>query len=207
MRPPNPWDFGWTQLLTITGFAITIFIAIGGFRSFGKWRRERIEEKRIDIAFETLALAYEAKDVFAEIRSPGIFGYEYEDMPVVHGEEDGKRANRGAFYAVQKRILRNKEFFMRAWQLQPRCVAVFGREVADVFKLLHEVRSAITVSANMMVRPDAEYDREFATKMRREVFTWEAESQGQQDETGKKIDQFVEQIEKLCRPIVDRRFK
>lgn len=30
----DPWIFGWTQLLTIIGFAITIAIAIGGFRTF-----------------------------------------------------------------------------------------------------------------------------------------------------------------------------
>jgi hypothetical protein len=54
----KPWTFGWTQLLTIIGFCITIGIAIGGFRTFGRWKREKIEEKRIDVAIEALALTY-----------------------------------------------------------------------------------------------------------------------------------------------------
>ena len=37
------WIFGWTQLLTIVGMTITIVIAIGGFRTFARWKREKIE--------------------------------------------------------------------------------------------------------------------------------------------------------------------
>jgi hypothetical protein len=43
----DPWTFGWTQLLTIVGFAITISIAIGGFKSFGRWRRWKGDELRL----------------------------------------------------------------------------------------------------------------------------------------------------------------
>jgi len=38
----DPWIFGWTQLLTIIGFAITIAIAVGGFRTFDGWKREKL---------------------------------------------------------------------------------------------------------------------------------------------------------------------
>jgi len=72
----NPWTFGWTQLLTIVGFVITILIAIGGFRSFERWRKEKIEEKRIDTAVDALVLLREMKWVFDNIRSPMSFEYE-----------------------------------------------------------------------------------------------------------------------------------
>jgi hypothetical protein len=65
----HPWSFGWTQLLTIIGLLITITIAIGGFRTFERWRKEKLEEKRIDIAIEALALTYEARFIFDSIRS------------------------------------------------------------------------------------------------------------------------------------------
>ena len=70
MLPPDPWAFGLNQLLTIIGLLITVGIATVGFRSFGKWKREKLEERRIDIAFEALALAYEAGFIFDSIRSP-----------------------------------------------------------------------------------------------------------------------------------------
>jgi hypothetical protein len=42
----DPWAFGWTQVLTIFGFLITLGIAGFGFRSFERWRRERLEERK-----------------------------------------------------------------------------------------------------------------------------------------------------------------
>lgn len=57
MSSTDPWAFGLNHLLTIIGFAITLGIATAGFRSFAKWKREKIEERRIDIALEALALA------------------------------------------------------------------------------------------------------------------------------------------------------
>jgi hypothetical protein len=57
----NPWEFGWTQLLTVVGFGITTVIAFSGFRTFGRWKREKVEERRIEIALDALALAYESR--------------------------------------------------------------------------------------------------------------------------------------------------
>lgn len=76
----DPWTFGWTQLLTIAGFAITIGIAWTGFRTFERWRREKIEEKCIDPAVEALALAKassfsrtsEARYVHSEVIKPAL---------------------------------------------------------------------------------------------------------------------------------------
>ena len=88
MDAGNPWAFGWNQLLTIIGLAVTSLIAIGGFRTFGRWKREKIEERRIDVALEALSIGYESQGVFEAIRNPGSFGYEYEDMPKIEGESD-----------------------------------------------------------------------------------------------------------------------
>jgi hypothetical protein len=70
----DPWAFGWTQVLTIIGFLMTLGIAVGGFRTFGRWKREKIEERRIEIALEALSIAYEAEGVFETIRNPGASG-------------------------------------------------------------------------------------------------------------------------------------
>jgi hypothetical protein len=147
----NPWSFGWTQLLTIIGFIITTTIAIGGFRTFERWKREKLEEKRIDTAIEALALAYESKFIFDHIRSEMSFGYEWQDMPVQHESEERRNA-RGPFYAMLKRIEMNKEYFDRAWKLQVRCTAIFGPEVEETFLLLQKARREVEVSAGMLYR-------------------------------------------------------
>jgi hypothetical protein len=96
----NPWAFGWTQLFTIVGFLITIAIAIGGFRSFARWKRERIEERRIDIAFDVLSVAHESKFVFGRIRDPNGFEGEWKNMPPKEGESEQDRNMRGGSYAT-----------------------------------------------------------------------------------------------------------
>jgi hypothetical protein len=84
----NPWAFGWTQLLTIVGLIITIGIAVGGFRTFGRWKREQLEEKRIETAIDALAIVYESKFVFDNIRSEATFDYEFKDMPESFGTSE-----------------------------------------------------------------------------------------------------------------------
>src|SRR5262249_11775350 len=160
----NPWTFGWTQLLTIAGFIITIVIAIGGFRTFNRWKREKIEEKRIETAIEALALVYESKFVFDHIRSPMAFGYEWADMPDNYGEP---RDERGSFYAVLKRIKANKEFFDRAWKMQVRCTALFGPHLEEIFLLVHRARRQIEVSAWMLLK-----DPEPTNKSEDNLKTW-----------------------------------
>lgn len=75
------WEFGWTQVLTIAGLIMTALISFLGLRTFGKWKREKLEEKKIEIAFEFLAIAYELKYAFEAIRSPFCSSYEYQDLP------------------------------------------------------------------------------------------------------------------------------
>jgi hypothetical protein len=113
----DPWTFGWTQLLTIIGFIITISIAVGGFRTFNRWKREKIEEKRIDIAIEALALVYESKFIFDHIKSETSVPYESQDMAEGYGSVE-QRSARGPFYAVLNRVSAQKEFFERAWKMQ-----------------------------------------------------------------------------------------
>jgi hypothetical protein len=64
---------------------ITVGIAAGGFRTFGRWKREKLEERRIETALEMLSVAHEAKSVFHDIRSPITLAYEWKDLPDVGG--------------------------------------------------------------------------------------------------------------------------
>jgi hypothetical protein len=130
----DPWTFGWTQMLTIIGFLIPIGIAVFGFRTFDRWHREKVEEKRIDTAIEALVLAHESKLVFEQIRSERTRPYERRDMPESYGSAHAP------FYATLKRIGAHREFFDRAWKVQVKCTALFGPSIEDTFSLLHRAR-------------------------------------------------------------------
>jgi hypothetical protein len=89
-------DFS-APVLTVIGFIITIAIAVAGFQSFERWRREQIEGRRIEVALDLLALSYESF-VFDTIRSPMSFEYEWKDMQKLPTETDQQWGQRGTIF-------------------------------------------------------------------------------------------------------------
>jgi hypothetical protein len=131
MQNFGPWTFGWTQLLTLIGFALTLGIAIGGFRTFGRWKREKVEEKRIEIALDALSLAYQAQYVFDGIRSPMSYAHEWEDMPKAEHETEESVRRRGPFFAILKRIESQRDFFQDVWKLCSQTVCSYQRTCSE----------------------------------------------------------------------------
>jgi hypothetical protein len=206
----TPWTFGWPQLLTIIGFLITIAIAVGGFRTFGRWKKEKIEEKRIDTAIEALALVYESKLIFGHIRSEMSFPAEWKDMPGGYGSEADRNA-RGPFYAILKRIEAHREFFERAWKIQVRCIALFGPKVEETFLLMQRARREVEVSAEMLLRdpnPVVNTPDNLETWNRFRADVWPAYGNRAKggDRVGQKLSDFSTQMETLCRSIIDREY-
>jgi hypothetical protein len=211
----DAWLFGWTQLLTIVGLGMTGVISFTGLRTFGKWRRESIEERRIEAAIDALSIAYHSKYVFDNIRGPMIFSYEFVDMPIRHGESDQKRAQRGEFFAVLKRIERNKEFFDSVWKIQPRVMALFGPETEGIFLQLHEARRNIEVSAGLLFQhyvDELELGRNADTKRLRDrqkadINTAYADFEETGSKVSAKLEAFRDRMEVLCRPVVERGYR
>jgi hypothetical protein len=213
----NLGEFGWNQLLTIVGLIVTTGFAIGGFRTFGRWKREKIEERRIDVALEALSVAYESQDVFADIRNPGVFGYEYEDMPRVEGESDEEWRRKTTFYVPLKRIDNQKEFFIKVLKLRPRLMAVFGPQVEKIFAELNQARATVKVAAQMLMRPDfarsdGRENRKLRTRLEADIWSNMAAVYSEEELPGgdrvqRNVDAFRDGIVRLCRPIVDREFK
>jgi hypothetical protein len=211
----DPWAFGWTQLLTIIGFGITVAIALGGFRTFGRWKREKIEERRIEVALDALALAYEAKFEFGRIRSRHVQDYEWEDINNVADKYGvpvyALEGQRGP-YAVLKRIDNSAEYFERVEKIEPKFMAIFGADKEEIFALLYDARMQVGASAQALYdemsyaddRMDVEA-RERARKLRADVFASPGEIKPE-DAVGQKIREFQNRIEVLCRPIIDEEF-
>jgi hypothetical protein len=213
----NAWEFGWNQLLTIIGLLVTIGIAVGGFRTFGRWKREKIEERRIDVALEALSIGYESQGVFAAIRNPGSFAYEYRDMPRAEGESDEEWARKTTYYVTLKRMDDHREFFIKVLKLQPRMMAVFGPEVEMIFGELNQARAHVQVAAQMLMRPDfgalvTEESIKRRNQMEADIWSglgdvYPEEELPGGDRVQKNLNAFKDGIVRLCRPIVDREFK
>jgi hypothetical protein len=209
----DPWAFGWTQVLTIVGLVLTASIAGFGFRTFGRWKREKLEERKIEVAFDTLTIAYETKFVFQYIRGIMVHGYEWADMPKREGDSEDRRNRRGTFYASLKRIEQNKDFFDRVWQVQPKCMTVFGRQVEDTFLKLHQARRNIEVAAQMLaeeiddpILTNDQETRDLYKQLRRDL--WDhGNFEADKDKVGKLLREFENELETVARPIVDQQFK
>jgi hypothetical protein len=208
----DPWVFGWSQVLSIFGLLLTAAIAYFGFRSFERWKRERLEEKRIDVAFETLALAYEADIVFGGIRMTVVNPAEYKDMPRLDGESEKDWEARGLYYAISGRVRRATEYFDRVVKVQPRCMALFGPEVERVFGLVFEAREEILTACELLIWDlrngpgPTDEDKEFWKQLRADVFRGHGKFAREGDRVGAKLKRFRQEIEEICRPTIDREY-
>jgi hypothetical protein len=207
----NAWTFGWTQLLTIIGMVITTIIAIAGFRTFGRWQREQIEERKIELALEALSLAYESKAVFGHIRSRVMYRGEGSDVPEKAGESEEHKRQRESFFAVLKRIEASNDYFTRIWALQPKFIAIFGERTEEIFDQLHKARRDIEATASVMVFEDEVLDPKDAS-YKEELRGYRTTIFGPMrrndaDPIAEKLDDFRKRIDGLCRPVVDRTYR
>lgn len=211
----DPWAFGWTQVLAIAALVLTGVVSGLGLRTFGKWRRETIEGRRIEVAVEALSLTYQSKWIFENIRAPIVYEYEYDGMPGISGESDDERARRGKYFGVMRRIERNSEFFKEVWRVQPRVMALFGADTEAIFREMHQARRQMEVSAGLLLQHFREERHQQLTEdtkrlrqEQREDIDWAEASGGEKgDRIGAKLVAFREKMEKLCRPIVERGYR
>ena len=214
----DPWAFGWTQVFTLIGFTITVIIAIAGFRTFGRWRREQIEQEKIAVAVEALSLAYEAKSVFARIRAENFSRTERNDALAQSEEnlsDDPQASLKPHYRMVLDRLERNQEYFDRVYRLQPKFMAVFGPQTEAIFADLLGVRDQIEDAADLLIFDEQNlvessdwwrqhrYDvlPDYGMGRRRPLRS------APPDRLGARIEQFRVEIEAICRPLLDARSK
>ena len=156
-------------LVSALGFLITGTLAGIGLNTFSRWKRQKLEEKRIELAIDALAIAYEAKFVFERLRVR--FVRIYDDVG------SGESAELRGPQAVLERIYANKEFFDKVWKLEPQFMAVFGADAEKIFELLHQARRNLEIKAEALIeehhieidRNDLE-GRERRRKLRSDIF-------------------------------------
>jgi hypothetical protein len=199
----DPWMFG----LGVAGLLLTGTLGWFGLRTLDKWRQEKIEEKKVDLAMDALSLAYEAKGVFEAIRARLVSSSEWADMEQIPGEEERERNRRGSYYAIMRRIQFYRGFFERAWAMQPKCMALFGTEAGAMFEQLQKARHAIELACQMLTydikRP--EDGEELWFQLRADIWGSDSGRAKEPHRVDKMLDEFRAGIERLCRPTLNNR--
>jgi hypothetical protein len=142
-------DIGRTAAILVASGA-----AIYGINS---WRRELKGKKRYELAEETLALFYKAKDIIHAIRSP--FGNvdEGKTRTPAPNENPELKMARDQAYVLWERYLRHEETFNNIQALRYRFLAIFGRDAAKPFDYLNAIVHKFSFA--VIVLSDAYYER------------------------------------------------
>lgn len=205
--------------VALFGVIVTGGLGLWGVRSFDRWKREKIEEKRIDLAIEALAIGFKAHVVFDDIRSR-FAQKSYGDVVRVEAEDVISTAyhhRQQDYNEVLRRVEAKQPFFDEVLTIEPKFIALFGRDKEAIFKRLFRARHLIINAIDVLSElngadPDATEAREERVKLRKRIFASSGtldpeDTLGPKDEVGKLLQEFRDEIEKLCGPIVDRSFK
>jgi hypothetical protein len=193
----------WTIGLGVAGLLLTAVLGGFGLRTLERWRRQKIEETKIELAIDALSLAHESKGVFEGIRARVRNASEWDDMEEVPGEDARERNRRGSYHAIMKRIQLHRGFFERAEAMQPKCMALFGREAEGIFMQLQNARRAIEVACETLTlhikRPQD--DEQLWFQLRADIWGGDYAGKAKEpDRVGKMLEEFRSGVERLCRP-------
>jgi hypothetical protein len=137
---PVDWAATGTWMQAWAGFAQAAAIAFAAWKAadtFRSWRKQKIEERRIEEAERILTLAYRIRSALSGIRSPLMNGFE-----LVSAEERLKKdnsnfetfpANQRKRYTYQQAVYNRIERHSGDWNdlvaIIPVAIALFGQEM------------------------------------------------------------------------------
>lgn len=212
---------GWA---TLFGAGAVVYAAHKGADTFKQWRRQKNEERRIELAEDILTLAYKLRRAIEGIRSPAMWA---EEINSVHDElaekgiindqtPEGHKSILATAQATLSRSNANKALWDTLLETMPTAKAVFGDEVESELNEFWAVRGKMIASAQGYARlihqvaPRSEEEQEAQMKRqgRLEGVIWSggdiwAGKDGEAvDEVGDAINRMVEQLEATLLPII-----
>jgi hypothetical protein len=179
----------------------------------GSWRREYVGKKHVEIAEEVLCIFYEARDAVQHIRNPFSYAGEGSSRKVDEKETPEQKEAYDRAYVLFERFNTHVELFNKMHSMRYRFMAQFGIDAGKPFNDFRTVLTTMQVSAQALAREWAKKFSHFRTEeqetshyefiKKQENIFWEMLPE---DDTIKtKVEQCVADIEKICRPIIDKK--
>lgn len=195
----------WLKLIRDISILFGTWIAVYGVDS---WRREHTGKRRLELAEDTLALFYEAKDAIHHMRSPVSFGFEVEDIVRNENEPEQSWTARRNASVILKRYNQHQELFNKLYAMRYRFMAHIGKAESQPFddlrKLLNELTSSAHVLARLWardhMRTEEEFEKHWATVQKYEAIFWEGIVDD--DPINPKLNAIIQNIEQTCSRII-----
>lgn len=168
------------------------------------WRHEMTARRRAELAEQTLAMFYEARDVIAWARTPTNLGGEGASRERKLSEADDEALLKNAIYVPIERINRRAEFWGRFEASRYAFMAVFGAEAANPYATVIHAKNRVMLSASMLVQT---FDRHEPTRENLQSLQNEWNSNigwrlTDSDEIRRQINNAVSAIEGICKPAI-----
>jgi hypothetical protein len=177
----------------------------------GSWRREYVGKKQAELAEEVLCLFYEARDAVQHIRNPFSHGNEGTTRKADENETPEQKEAYDSAYVLIERFNTHIELFNKMHSVRYRFMAQFGKDAGKPFEDLRKILNEIQVSARALGRAWADQYRNFRTEKqetehynfirKQENVFWEGLPE--EDTIKPKVENCIDDIEKICRPIID----
>ncbi len=201
-------------IIPVVSAMATIGAAVVAVWGIMTWRREHVGKKRIDLAENVLALAYEAKDFYEAVRMP--LSREGDGSSRQKSPDETEAETRMLNEAfIQIEMCSNRpELFARFRSLRYRFMAQNGQDAGDLLEKLSNVRFDISRPYRKLLlriknlrrkhyrkRDSGKYNddlNEIWEEIAREIDGFDDEASDTEDTVLRKVDKLVLDIEKIC---------
>jgi hypothetical protein len=165
-------------------------------RELAAWKR------RTELAEEVLASFYQAKEIIDAARSPGSLGGEGHTRPREPWENEEDTRLLDAYYRTLERLKDQHEPLAQLRARRYRFMALFGNDAGKPILDLWRIRDEILFAVRMLI--ETHQQREMgslpATRQKWEsIIGW---AHTEQDSIATRLKSIIEDIEKICRPVI-----
>ena len=184
--------------------SIAVIIA-SGFAVWGifQWRKQVVYQRKLDVAEEARFLFSRVRDAFREIRSDIGLSSEGTSRPRKEDEKPEFTMKMDMLYVPIERLNNYGDLFSRIETLKHKFTIHFGENNETPFDEIKRIKNEINLAASKLIniekgKYDANIKKREMIRKQSEGVIWEEDDY---DEIKKRIEDSVEQIEKLCKPL------
>ena len=205
----NCWPSWRTMETLITikelSLLVGIWVTIYGIDS---WRREHKGKRQIELAEETLALFYEARDAIANIRHPASWGSESDNIERGDRELEKDFDARKKASIVFSRYNEHQELFNKIHAMRYRFMAQIGKKESVPFDDLRNIVNEIFLSAKMLARlwalenfrTEEAQEKNWNDIKKHEAVFWDGMSED--DPINGKLEETINKMESTCKKAI-----
>lgn len=202
----------WGAILIDIADSVAVIVAsVVAVWGIDSWRRELRGKKEHDLAEETLALFYQARDLIAIIRNPMGHSGEGATRKTSENETESQKQARDNAYVIFERYEKHQEVFNRIYAMRYRFMALFGKDKEQPFLDLNKIINEIFIAARMLSSLWSESDKSFRDEARSKKYVTDVQkheavfwASGKDDEIVIRVNSVIEKIESICEPILRR---